>query len=57
MPRLLTIPLAAEYLSTTERAIRRLIWSRRLPYVPLGKRKLVDRVDLDKIVETSKVSE
>jgi excisionase family DNA binding protein len=49
-----TVQEAAAYLSTTVPAIRRLIYLRELPYTKLGKRFIIDRVDLDKFIETKK---
>lgn len=55
--RLLTIPAAASYLSATTWAIRCLIWEGALPYVRLGRRHLVDRADLDALVDRHKLQE
>lgn len=55
-PRLLTVKGAAAYLNCTVWCIRSLIWSRRIPYLKLGKRYLIDRADLDKLVEREKIS-
>ena len=54
-PRLLTIPEAAKYLSSTVWAVRSLIWDHKIPYVPLGKKQLIDRTDLDEYVDSIKV--
>ena len=55
--RLLTIPAAAEYLSTTTWAIRSLIWDGALAYVHFGRRYLLDRADLDALVDRNKLQE
>lgn len=55
--RLLTIPAAANYLSSTTWAIRSLIWNGELAYVRLGRRHLVDRADLDALVDREKLQE
>jgi excisionase family DNA binding protein len=47
---------AAAYLSCTVWCIRSLIWSRGIPYLKLGKRFLIDRADLDKLVEREKIA-
>jgi excisionase family DNA binding protein len=52
--RLFPIPRAAEYLSTTTWAIRRLVWGKKLPHIRLGKRILIDKVDLDAFVQAMK---
>jgi excisionase family DNA binding protein len=54
-PRLLTIPSAAAYLSCSIWSIRNLIWKRAIPYIKIGKRFLLDRVDLDSYVEKNKI--
>jgi excisionase family DNA binding protein len=53
-PKLLTINEAASALGTTSRAIRTLIWDGQLPYVPIGKRHLIDPADLEKLVSRLK---
>ena len=54
-PRLLTIPQAAAYLATTTWAIRKLQWSRTVPYIRLGSRVLFDITDLDAFVDRAKL--
>jgi excisionase family DNA binding protein len=49
-----TVLEAASYLSTTVPAIRRLISKGELPYLKLGKRFIIDRLDLDKFIERRK---
>jgi hypothetical protein len=34
--------------------IRELIWGGKLPYIHAGKRFIVDRADLDKLIESEK---
>ena len=54
--RLLQLPEASVYLGRPVEAVRRLIWSGRLPYLqdqPRGK-IYIDRDDLDRYIEKSK---
>lgn len=53
-PRLLTVPQAASYLSTSVWAIRSLAWSKEVPHVRVGRRVLFDLRDLDRYIERSK---
>ncbi len=53
--RLLRIAEAAAYLGATPWFVRSLIWSKAIPYVPCGKRYLIDRQDLDAYIEFAKV--
>ena len=53
-PRLLDIPRAAAYLSTTKCCIRHLVWRNEVPHIRLGKKILFDRADLDRYVEKLK---
>jgi hypothetical protein len=53
-PRLLDVKSAAEYLSRTPKALRRLIDSRKLPVVRMDSRIDLDSADLDRIIESSK---
>ena len=55
-PRLLGIKQAATYLSTTVWCVRSLIWDRKIPHVKLGKAYLLYRADLDRYVESLKVT-
>ena len=55
--RLLTLPQAAGFLSTTVWALRGLIWDGKLPYVRLGRRFLLDVRDLDELVDSLKERE
>jgi len=52
--RLFPIPRAAEYLSTTTHAVRRLLWNKQMPYLRLGKKILIDKIDLDAWVDGQK---
>jgi excisionase family DNA binding protein len=54
--RLLDIPRAAQYLSTSSWAIRTLAWEHRVPFVRLGKKVLFDRRDLDAYVDALKAA-
>ncbi len=54
-PRLLTIPMAAAYLSSSVWAIRQLVWARKIPHLVIGRRILFDKADLDRYVESQKV--
>lgn len=54
--RMLTVQSAADYLSSTAWFVRTLAWEKKVPYVRLGKRLLFDRRDLDKFIESQKVS-
>jgi hypothetical protein len=49
MTELLTLPEAAERLHCTEWFLRTRIGDGKLSYVPMGKRHLVDDVDLNKL--------
>lgn len=50
-PRLLDIPGAARYLSTTVWQVRQLVWDKRLPGIRLGKKIVFDRAALDQFVD------
>jgi excisionase family DNA binding protein len=52
--RLLDVPRAAQYLSTSTWCVRTLAWEKRVPFLRLGKKVLFDRRDLDAYVETLK---
>jgi excisionase family DNA binding protein len=45
--RYLRIAEAAQYLGATPWFIRSLIWAKAIPFIPMGKRFLLDRDDLD----------
>jgi excisionase family DNA binding protein len=54
VPRLLRITDAAHYLSCTYTFIETLIREKTVPSIKLGKRRLIDTVDLDDFVERMK---
>ena len=54
-PRMLGITAAASYVGATEWYIRTLIWERKIAFVRLGKRLLIDRSDLDSFLDLQKV--
>jgi len=54
-PRLLRLKEAAAYLGTTEGAVRRLVRRRDAPFLIIGHRYLIDRLDLDRYVEKKKL--
>jgi excisionase family DNA binding protein len=49
-----TVADAAVYLSVSRYAIRDGIWSGVLPYIRMGKRFILDRLDLDDWAESKK---
>jgi hypothetical protein len=53
-PRLLDVKSAADYLSRTPKAVRRLIDSGKLPVVRMDSRIYLDSVDLDRVIQASK---
>lgn len=52
-PELLSVPVAAEYLSVSERFVRRMVSEGRVPVVKLGKHVRVRRADLDAYIAAS----
>jgi len=52
--RAICIKQAAAFLSSTPWAVRNLIWDRKIPYILLGKKQLIDRADLDRFIEAQK---
>jgi excisionase family DNA binding protein len=54
--RYLRIAEAAEYLGATPWFIRTLIWNKAIPVIPMGKRHLVDRDDLDNYAQSMKTA-
>ena len=54
-PRLLGVREAATYLGSTVWAIRTLVWEEQIPHIRIGKRLLIDRVDLDNFVDQHKI--
>ena len=53
-PRLLRVQEAATYLGSTVHFIRSQVWADQLSHVRLGKRILIDRADLDALIEREK---
>jgi excisionase family DNA binding protein len=53
--RYLTIKAAAAYIGATVWCVRQLIWDRKIPFVRLGKRYVIDRMDLDNFMQSQKV--
>jgi len=47
------IPVAAQMLSTTVRAVRSLLWSKKLPYAKLGKKFVISVEELRAFVRRS----
>ena len=54
-PRLLTVNQAAQYLSSTSWAIRKLAWSKTVPFIRLGTRILFDLADLNSFIDRAKI--
>jgi excisionase family DNA binding protein len=54
IPRGMGVLTAAQYLGVTSSFIRSQIWSGALPAMMLGKRHIIDRVDLDSFLERQK---
>ncbi len=54
-PRLLSQQDAASYLGISYWTIRDLVFRRDIPFVRIGRRILVDRVDLDAYLDRSKI--
>ena len=54
-PRLLSQQDAASYLGISYWTVRDLVFRRELPFVKIGRRILVDRIDLDAYLERSKI--
>ncbi len=54
-PRLLSVKDAATYLGAHLWAIRQMVRKRELPYVQIGRKHLIDRLDLDRYIERNKV--
>jgi Helix-turn-helix domain len=50
-PRLLTIPQAAVCCSCTVWAVRQLCWSKELRSLRIGKRIVIDRADIDALID------
>jgi len=54
-PRLLSVKDAAAYLGAHLWAIRQMVRNRELPYVQIGRKHLIDRLDLDRYIEKIKI--
>jgi excisionase family DNA binding protein len=56
-PRLLPLKQAAEYIGFSTWAMREAIWSGLIPFIrkPGGRKIWIDRKDLDRFIEVSKV--
>ena len=54
-PRLLNLKKSAEYLSAHLWALRKLVRTRQIPHVRLGRGYLIDRADLDRYIEKNKI--
>jgi excisionase family DNA binding protein len=52
--RYLTIKAAAAYIGATVWCVRQLIWDRKVPFVRLGNRYVIDRLDLDNFMQSQK---
>jgi excisionase family DNA binding protein len=52
--RYLTVKAAAAYIGATVWCVRQLIWDRKVPFVRLGNRYVIDRVDLDTFMQSQK---
>ena len=55
--RLYSVKELVEEIGATEWYWRTQIWSGRLPYVKVGRKKLVDRDDMDKFISQNKYKE
>jgi excisionase family DNA binding protein len=54
-PRLLSLKDAAVYLGAHLWAVRQMVRGRELPYVQIGRKHLIDRLDLDQYIEEIKI--
>ncbi len=54
-PRLLSLKDGAVYLGAHLWAVRQMVRNRELPYVQIGRKYLIDRLDLDRFVERNKI--
>ena len=57
MKRLFSVKELVKEVGATEWYWRTQIWSGRLPYVKVGRKKLVDREDIDKFISKNKYQE
>jgi excisionase family DNA binding protein len=55
--RLFSVKELVKEIGATEWYWRTQIWSGRLPYVQVGRKKLVDREDIDKFISKNKYQE
>ena len=55
--RLYSVKELVEEIGATEWYWRTQIWSGRLPYVQVGRKKLIDRDDIDKFISKNKYQE
>jgi excisionase family DNA binding protein len=55
VPRLVTIPQAAQYLATTTWAVRKMAWAKDIPHLRIGTRMLFDLVDLNRFIDRAKL--
>jgi hypothetical protein len=53
-PMLLDIPSAAKMLSVGPWAIRSLLWGRKIPFIKVGKKHLIDPADLRVFIDQTK---
>jgi excisionase family DNA binding protein len=51
----LTVKEAADRLGTAERFLRRLVFERRIPYVPVGRHVRIPARDLDAFIRAGRV--
>jgi excisionase family DNA binding protein len=54
-PRLLSQQEAAHYLGISYWTVRDLVFRREIPFIKIGRRVLVDRLDLDAYLDRSKI--
>jgi excisionase family DNA binding protein len=57
MKRLFSVKELVKEVGATEWYWRTQIWSGRLPYVQVGRKKLIDREDIDKFISKNKYQE
>jgi excisionase family DNA binding protein len=57
MKRLFSVKELVKEVGATEWYWRTQIWSGRLPYVQVGRKKLIDRDDIDKFISKNKYQE
>ena len=54
-PRLLSQQEAARYLGISYWTVRDLVFRREIPFIKIGRRILIDRLDLDAYLDRSKI--